>query len=295
MPAKEFLMPIIDAQVHAYERNHPGRPWAGTLHGPAEVSGDDMIAAMDAVGVDGALLVSPWTMYRYDASYALEVYARYPTRFALIKPFDPAAPAVAEELAEWARTPGTVGARIVLMEPTTPAASDAGLARILTAGADHGLPINVMCWDKLDLFAELAKAFPHTQLVLDHLGLRQPFAPPIPDAPFAALKDVVALARFDNVAIKISGACTLSHQCFPYEDLRAPLGELFEAFGFARCLWGTDWTRAVELLTYEQGVAAFCASKWLSDSDRAALMGGSLARIYGWSPPIAGTRTTPLS
>ena len=63
---------IIDAQVHAYERNHPGRPWAATLHGPEEVTGDDMVAAMDAVGVDGALLVSPWTLYRYDPSYAVE-------------------------------------------------------------------------------------------------------------------------------------------------------------------------------------------------------------------------------
>ena len=61
----------IDSQVHAYERNHPGRPWAGTLTGPDEVSGDDMVAAMDAVGVDGALLVSPFSMYRYDPGYAL--------------------------------------------------------------------------------------------------------------------------------------------------------------------------------------------------------------------------------
>jgi hypothetical protein len=33
-----------------------------------------MVAAMDAVGVDGALLVSPFSMYRYDASYAIEVH-----------------------------------------------------------------------------------------------------------------------------------------------------------------------------------------------------------------------------
>ena len=45
-------MLTIDAQVHAYERNHPGRPWAGTLPGPSEVTGDGMVAAMDAVGVD---------------------------------------------------------------------------------------------------------------------------------------------------------------------------------------------------------------------------------------------------
>ena len=82
-------MLTIDAQVHAYERDHPGRPWAAVLHGPAEVTGDDMVAAMDAVGVDGAILVSPFTMYRYDASYALGVHAKYPGRFALVKPVDP--------------------------------------------------------------------------------------------------------------------------------------------------------------------------------------------------------------
>jgi len=35
------------------------------------MTGDGMVAAMDAVGVDGALLVSPFSMYRYDASYAV--------------------------------------------------------------------------------------------------------------------------------------------------------------------------------------------------------------------------------
>ena len=73
-------MVIIDSQVHAYERDHPGRPWAGVLTGPAEVTGDDMVAAMDAVGVDGAVLVSPFTMYGYDASYALEVHRQHPGR-----------------------------------------------------------------------------------------------------------------------------------------------------------------------------------------------------------------------
>ena len=45
---------IIDSQVHCYERNHPGRPWVGVLHGPKEATGDQMVAAMDEVGVDGA-------------------------------------------------------------------------------------------------------------------------------------------------------------------------------------------------------------------------------------------------
>ena len=48
----EDVMPILDSQVHAYERNHPGRPWVGTLTGPEEVTGDQMVAAMDEAGVD---------------------------------------------------------------------------------------------------------------------------------------------------------------------------------------------------------------------------------------------------
>ncbi len=276
--------PIIDAQVHAYERNHSQRPWVGSLPGPAEVSGDDMVAAMDAVGVDGALLISPWSLYRFDASYALEVHARHPGRFGLIKPFDPSSPTVSEEIAEWARTPGAVGARIVLLDQPTPATTDPGLARILKAGAAHGLPINILAWDKLALFDALARAYPDTQLVLDHLGMRQAFTPPVPAQPFAALDEVVALARFENVAIKISGACTLSHQAYPYADIWPPLARLFDAFGCARCLWGTDWTRATAFLSYAQGVDVFRENTGLSDSERAALMGGSLTRLYGWSP-----------
>ena len=94
-------MPTLDAQVHAYERDHPGRPWAAVLTGPAQVTGDDMVAAMDAVGVDGALLISPFTMYRYDASYAVEVGKKYPGRFGLIKAVYPSDPAVVETIAYW--------------------------------------------------------------------------------------------------------------------------------------------------------------------------------------------------
>ena len=75
----------IDVQVHAYERNHPARPWAGFLQGPDQVTGDDMVEAMDKVGVDGAILISPFSLYQYDASYALEVYAKHPGRFGLVR------------------------------------------------------------------------------------------------------------------------------------------------------------------------------------------------------------------
>jgi L-fuconolactonase len=276
-------MPILDAQVHAYERNHPGRPWVGTLHGPAEVTGDQMVAAMDAVGVDGAVLVSPFSMYRYDASYALAVFAAHPGRFRLVKPVDPTDPAVADTIADWAATNGTVGIRVMLRDEVSTDPADPGLNRVLATAARHSLPVNLMCWARLEQAAQLAARNPNTQLVIDHLGLQQPFEPPPPAEPFAELPKALALAAHPNIAIKISGACTLSHERFPYRDIWDPLGRIFDAFGFNRCMWGTDWTRAVALLTYEQGVDAFRVTDRLSHSDRATLMGETLARVYNWS------------
>ena len=280
-------MLTIDAQVHAYERNHRGRPWRAVLAGPAEVTGDDMVAAMDAVGVDGALLVSPFTTYGYDASYALQVRAAHPGRFAVIKPVDPADPGVTETIAEWAATEGTVAIRIMMTGGVSEDPADPGINRVLAAAATHDLPVNLLCWGRLEQADALAARNPDTMLVIDHLGLQQPFAPPALAQPFADLPKLLRLAAHANVAVKITGACTLSHQPFPYQDLWDPLGRIFDAFGINRCLWGTDWTRAVALLTYKEGVEAFRVADRLSDSDRAALMGATLSRVYGWSPSKA--------
>jgi predicted TIM-barrel fold metal-dependent hydrolase len=243
---------------------------------------------MDAVGVAGAILVSPFTMYGYDASYAIEVHRQHPGRFGLVKPVDASDPAVADTIADWAATPGTVGIRLMLNRSgmsTDPA--DPGITRVLDAAARHNLPLNLMCTGRLEQAAQMAARHPNTQLVIDHLGLAQPFEPPAPAEPFAELPKVLALAAYPNVVVKISGACTLSHAPFPYPDIWEPLGRIFDTFSLERCLWGTDWTRAVRLLTYAQGVDAFLATDHLSDSDRATLMGAALSRVYRWTPAPA--------
>tara|TARA_Y100001934_G_scaffold256259_1_gene324084 strand:- start:1223 stop:2077 length:855 start_codon:yes stop_codon:yes gene_type:complete len=280
---------IIDAQVHCYERDQPSRPWVGTLHGPVEVTGEDMIAEMDAVGVDGALMISPYSMYRYDPSYALEVVERHPTRFGIIKPFDPGAADVGEQVQEWTARRGVVGARIMLSYESQFDAQHQGVRAIAAAAGAAGVPVNILCWDNPAEIAAIASANPGTQIVIDHLGLKQPFEPPVQLGGFDNLDAVLALAAHDNVAIKITGACTLSTQPFPYADIWAPLERIFNAFGLHRCLWGTDWTRATCLLTYRQAVNAFRVTEHLSDSDRVTLMGGSVAEIYRWSPGPSAT------
>jgi L-fuconolactonase len=275
---------IIDSQVHCYERNHAGRPWSGALHGPFEVTGDDMVAAMNAVGVDGALLVSPFALYRFDASYAVAVRAAHPSRFGLITPVDPNNPDVAQTISEWAAADGAVGIRILLNREVSKDSADVGLNRVLAAGARYALPVNLLCWRRLDQVGRLAARHPDTSIVIDHLGLLQTFEPPPPAAPFGELDALLALSVHANVSVKISGACTLSRGTFPYRDIWPPLARIFDAFGFDRCMWGTDWTRAVSFLTYAQAVDTFRVMDGLTSNERAQLMGGTLRKIYRWAP-----------
>ena len=278
-------MLTIDAQVHAYERDHPGRPWVDVLSGPPEVTGDELVAEMDAVGVDAAILVSVWTMYRYDVSYALSVYADYPDRFALVRPVDPNDPAVEESIAEWKRLDGTVAIRIMLSNESPNDPDHPGTNTIVAAAARHGFPLNLACRGRLPMVAKLAERHENTRIVVDHLGLQQPSVPPAPPEPFAELPMLLNLAQYPNVAVKVSGACTLSHEPFPYDDIWDPLAQVFDAFGFDRCMWGTDWTRTNNVLTYEQGTEPFRRTSRLSDAEREALMSGTLQEIYDWSPP----------
>jgi L-fuconolactonase len=277
-------MPTLDAQLHAYERNHPGRPWAGVLHGPAEVTGDQMVAAMDAVGVDGAVLVSPFAMYRYDASYAIEVYAAHPTRFRLVKPVDPADPAVADTIADWTATEGTVGIRIMLRDEVSTDPADPGLNRVLAAAAQHSLPVNLLCWGRLEQAAELAARNPNTRLVIDHLGLQQPFEPPPLPEPFADLPKVLALAAPRQYCDKDQRRLHIVARTVP---LQRHLGS---ARPHIRRLWFRSLHVGHRLDARGRIVdlrAGGRVTDRLSDSDRAVLMGETLQRVYNWSPSQA--------
>jgi predicted TIM-barrel fold metal-dependent hydrolase len=280
---------IIDSQVHAYEANTPSRPWASVPNWPAHVTGEEMVAAMDAVGVDGAIFISAFSLYRFDASYAMEVQRAHPGRMAIVKPLDADDPAVEEVVAEWKKVPGAVGIRIMLTKESGWAVGHPGLDRIARAAVRHDLPLNLHCWDNLDNGTALIDRHPDTRFILDHLGILQPRVPPAPLEkahwnPWANLPKVLELARRRNAVIKVSGACTLSKEPYPFDDIWDPLSRVFDAWGIDRCLWGTDWTRAAAVVNYEQAVTPFRETSRLSEAERAMLMGGACAKAYRWEP-----------
>jgi L-fuconolactonase len=279
---------IIDSQVHAYEANTPKRPWHTVPNWPDHVTGDEIVAEMDRVGVDGSIFISAFSLYQYDDSYTLEVQKAHPGRLALVKPVNPDDPAVADVIADWKATPGTVGIRIVLTKEAGRAFDEPGIDRIARAAVQHDFPVNLLCWGNLDVTTALIDRHPGTRFIIDHLGIMQPRVPPASPESWADLPKVLELAKRSNAVIKVSGACTLSREPYPFGDIWGPLARVFDAWGFERCLWGTDWTRAFAVVNYENAVTPFLITDRLSESERAMLMGGACAKAYNWSPTRAG-------
>jgi hypothetical protein len=167
-------MTIIDSQVHAYEANTPKRPWHSVRNWPDHVTGDEMVAAMDKLGIDGAILISAFSLYRYDASYAVEVQRAHPGRFAIVKPVDPDDRAVGDVIADWKQTPGAVGIRIMMTKEAEREPNDPGLDRILRAAVKHDVPVNILCWGNVDAGTAL---MPPPRYALHHRPSGYPAAP----------------------------------------------------------------------------------------------------------------------
>jgi len=273
---------IIDSQVHAYAAESLERPWRTHPNWPDHVTGEEMVAAMDAVGVSAAILVSPFLLYGYDAGYAVEVYRRSPEKFRLVKLVDCADPAVADVVAEWKRTPGTVGIRIRIDDTSSLRPGDPGLDRAMRAAARNDLAVNVLCAGRIDAATELADRHPNTRFVIDHLGLHQHL--PLPARPWEPVDQLVELSKRENTAIKLTGACVLSKEPYPFSDIWDPLGRIFDSWGIDRCLWGSDWTRTFPQVGYKDAITPFLLTDRLTEGERAMLMGGACAEAYGWSP-----------
>ena len=234
--------------------------------------------------LDGAIFISAFSLYQYDDSYAKEVQRAHPGRMAIVKPVNPDDPTVADTIAEWKTVPGTVGVRIMMRKEMGRDSSNPGFDRVARAARQHNFPVNLSCSGNLEAVPSVVDRHPDTRFIIDHLGILQPRVPPAPPQPWADLPKLIDLARRPNVVVKVSGACTLSKEPYPFNDIWDPLARVFDAWGFERCLWGTDWTRAFAVVNYENAVEPFRLTKRISESERAMLMGGACAKAYGWSP-----------
>jgi predicted TIM-barrel fold metal-dependent hydrolase len=130
----------------------------------------------------------------------------------------------------------------------------------------------------------IAERHPGLKLHIDHCGRGGGASAGTDDAVFADLGDMLALARYPNVAVKLSGAPSYSSQPYPYRNIHGYLQQIFDAFGPQRCFWGTDITRMP--CSYRQCVTMFTEElRWLQGRDKELVMGEAICNWLGWKRP----------
>lgn len=287
-------MEIIDSQVHEFARwlEWPDLDREAGYRLAVELA----LTAMDAAGVSGAVLSAADEFCEFAGRAA-------PARLAsIISILDPAVPDVDGTVAGIRRRPGVLGIRVVI---TT---SDERVA-MLKAGAFDGVfraaarsqvPVCLFISGELPLVHDIVRQAPDLNLVIDHLGLRQPPLQEADEPPFRGLGELIDLARYENVSVKFSGAPTLSRRPFPFDDLWPHLMPVVEAFTPDRLMWGTDITRVHGRFphrqpglappwpdypgkhTYAEAVEFVKVTDRLSAADKEKVFGGTLRRIMGW-------------
>jgi L-fuconolactonase len=274
-------MQIVDAQIHVWSPDTPARPWpagrAARAHGPS-LSAEQVLRVMDEAGVARAVLVPP-SWIGDDNTDSLAAARAWPDRFAVMGRFDPTATDARARLPRWLEQPGMLGIRLTFHVPPWEAwLTDGSLDWFWPAAAEAGIPLMVFVPGQAGAIGAVAARHPTLRLVLDHLARRGESKD---DAAFADLDAVLALARYPNVAVKVSALPCYSSEAYPFPGLHKHLRRVHEAFGARRMLWGTDYSRlpgpygdAVRLFTEALG--------FLTDYDRLWIMGRAAADWLRW-------------
>jgi L-fuconolactonase len=138
-------MLIVDAQVHLWGADTPGRPWppgeAHRAHKPYPVTKDMALDGMKEAGVDRVVIVPPsWEGDRNDL--ALEAARLHPDRFAVMGRLAIEKPESRGLVDGWKRQPGMLGMRFTFStERQRPWLTD-GTADWLWAAAERaGIPV----------------------------------------------------------------------------------------------------------------------------------------------------------
>ena len=122
------------------------------------------------------------------------------------------------------------------------------------------------------MVGQVAERHAGLRLIIDHFGRPSGTKD---EAAWANLSELLALAKYPNVAVKATGAPSYSSAPYPYRNIHTYIRQLYDAFGPERLFWGTDITRMP--CSWRQCVTMFTEElPWLSASDKDLIMGRPL-------------------
>jgi L-fuconolactonase len=274
-------MLIVDAQVHIWAAHTPERPWPeygfGKEHRPVPLSAKQLVADMDEAGVNRTVLVPPSWEGEYN-DLAIAAAQDYPGRFAIMGRFEIGDRANEARMAGWKSQPGMLGIRVTfLRKEQQDWLKDGSIDWFWAKAEELDIPVMVLPPGQIPQIDSVAARHPGLRLVIDHLAMSRETADP-----FSTVKDVLALARHSNVAVKTTCLPGYTAEPYPFAGIRHHVEAVFDHFGPDRMFWGTDLTRLP--CTYRQAVTHFTDElPFLKGRDLERVMGTGICDWLGWA------------
>jgi len=246
MPQRTMPTTTIDIHPHIISSDairYPLAPLGGHQSDWSRtrpVALEQLVAAMDAAGVQKAAIVQASTCYGHDNSYVSAAVSAYPERFTGVFSVDVLAPDAPERIRRW-RAKGLTGMRLFTFGSTMSEQAnwldDPRSYPAWACAGELGLSICLQMSAKaIPQAIRMAERFPKVRIILDHCA-----RPELADGPpYDAAASLFALAGCSNIYLKVTprifaearrGKAT-PETFFP---------RLVAAFGSARLAWGSNY------------------------------------------------------
>jgi len=270
----------LDAHQHFWSYDAAQYPWippGSPLH--RSWLPDDLAALQRPLGFDGSIAVQARQVVG-ESDWLLDLADQHVGVKGVVGWVDLRSDRVEADLARLAAHPKFVGVRhVVQEEPDDDFMLGSDFRRGIGRLAAFGLTYDLLIYPKqLAAAIRLAENFPNQPFVLDHIA-----KPPIKDGAIEPWKSQLRrLAQLPNVHCKVSGMLTeADHERWKVEQFRPYLDVVFEAFGPARLMYGSDWPVCLFAGSYEQSFRLVDDyARGLTEAERAGLFGGNCARFY---------------
>lgn len=258
---------IEDARFPYHERA-PYRPTE-----PA--TPEHLLECMEAAGVDHAIVVHP-EPYQDDHRYLEHCLEMGKGKLKGVGLFFADRPGSLDKIAPLAKRIPLVALRVHAYAPDRlPPFDSPELRRIWTIASDLGLAVQLHFEPKYAAnFLPLIKAFPDTNVIIDHLG-----------RPFQGLPEeheiVFAMAKHPNTLIKLSAIP--STRQYPHRDITPIIHRLEAAFGHDRMIYGGGFGADATGQTYKNAFeTARTYIQHLGSTEQAMILGGNAKKLFGF-------------
>ena len=288
-------MEKVDVHVHVFARLSDEFPREVSRLAPADKEGtaEQLLQEMDAAGIDRTVLIDMGGTRIEHHNYVTHCVNKWPDRFTatgLVDLNDPDPPARLRELVE---ATGIEGIRLGhLGDPDAEKPEDLQVYGLFQCAEELGLNINAYGRSaQVSCIGMLARAFPKVNISLDHLGVL-PSTPLVPDRwgrprfddeplPPSTYPQIIEMAQYPNVYIKVSGEYAFSKVPWPYEDMKPMVEQIYQAYGADRMMWCSDspwilvepgYQKLVDLLDHHLPS--------ISREEKDMIMGGTALKIW---------------